>query len=46
VLASGRTTVAEHVQLLRHYDVQLLAEKVETQEDFTYYNPSCSLQGS
>jgi EAL and modified HD-GYP domain-containing signal transduction protein len=22
---------------LRHYDVQLLAEKVETQEDFTYY---------
>src|SRR5262249_3554163 len=37
VLASGRTTVAEHVQLLRHYDVQLLAEKVETQEDFTYY---------
>ena len=37
VLASGRATVAEHVQLLRHYDVQLLAEKVETQEDFTYY---------
>jgi len=37
VLASGRTTVAEHVKLLRHYDVQLLAEKVETQEDFTYY---------
>jgi len=37
VLASGRTTVAEHVQCLRQYDVQLLAEKVETQEDFTYY---------
>jgi len=37
VLASSRTTVAEHVKLLRHYDVQLLAEKVETQEDFTYY---------
>ena len=37
VLASGRTTVAEQVKLLRHYDVQLLAEKVETQEDFTYY---------
>jgi EAL and modified HD-GYP domain-containing signal transduction protein len=29
--------VAEQVKLLRHYDVQLLAEKVETQEDFTYY---------
>jgi EAL and modified HD-GYP domain-containing signal transduction protein len=37
VLASGRTTVAEQVERLRHYDVQLLAEKVETQEDFTYY---------
>jgi len=37
VLASGRTTVAEQVKLLRQYDVQLLAEKVETQEDFTYY---------
>jgi c-di-GMP phosphodiesterase len=37
VLASGRTTVAEQVELLRHYDVQLLAEKVETQEEFTYY---------
>jgi EAL and modified HD-GYP domain-containing signal transduction protein len=37
VLASGRTTVAEHVKLLRPYDVQLLAEKVETQDDFTYY---------
>jgi EAL and modified HD-GYP domain-containing signal transduction protein len=37
VLASGRTTVAEQVKLLRHYDVQLLAEKVETQEDFAYY---------
>jgi EAL and modified HD-GYP domain-containing signal transduction protein len=37
VLASGRAAVAEQVQLLRHYDVQLLAEKVETQEDFTYY---------
>jgi EAL and modified HD-GYP domain-containing signal transduction protein len=36
VLASDRTTVAEQVELLRHYDVQLLAEKVETQEDFTY----------
>src|SRR5262244_1494198 len=38
VLASGRTTVAEQVELLRQYDVQLLAEKVETQDDFTYYN--------
>jgi c-di-GMP phosphodiesterase len=37
VLASGRTTVAEQVELLRQYDVPLLAEKVETQEDFTYY---------
>jgi c-di-GMP phosphodiesterase len=37
VLASDRTAVAEQVELLRHYDVQLLAEKVETQEDFTYY---------
>ena len=37
VLASGRTTVAEQVEILRQYDVQLLAEKVETQEDFTYY---------
>jgi EAL and modified HD-GYP domain-containing signal transduction protein len=37
VLASGRTTVAEHVKLLRQYDVQLLAEKVETQDDFIYY---------
>jgi c-di-GMP-related signal transduction protein len=37
VLASSRTTVAEHVKLLRQYDVQLVAEKVETQEDFTYY---------
>jgi EAL and modified HD-GYP domain-containing signal transduction protein len=37
VLASGRTTVAEHVKLLRQYDVQLLAEKVETQDDFLYY---------
>ena len=37
VLASGRTMVADQVKLLRHYDVQLLAEKVETQEDFTYY---------
>jgi EAL and modified HD-GYP domain-containing signal transduction protein len=37
VLASGRTTVAEQVERLRHYDVRLLAEKVETQEDFTYY---------
>jgi EAL and modified HD-GYP domain-containing signal transduction protein len=36
VLASDRTTVAEQVELLRHYDVQLLAEKVETQEDFAY----------
>jgi c-di-GMP phosphodiesterase len=37
VLASGRTTVAEQVELLRQYNVPLLAEKVETQEDFTYY---------
>ena len=37
VLASSRTTVAEQVEILRQYDVQLLAEKVETQEDFTYY---------
>jgi c-di-GMP phosphodiesterase len=37
VLASGRTTVAEQVELLLQYDVQLLAEKVETQDDFTYY---------
>ena len=37
VLASGHTTVAEQVELLRQYDVPLLAEKVETQEDFTYY---------
>ena len=39
VLASGRRTVAEQVKLLRQYDVQLLAEKVETQEDFTIIKP-------
>lgn len=36
VLATDRATLAAHVQLLRQYDVQLLAEKVETQEDFAY----------
>jgi len=36
VLASDRTTLQEQVAILRHYDVQLVAEKVETQDDFTY----------
>ena len=36
VLAADRTTVEEQVALLRRYNVALLAEKVETQDDFTY----------
>lgn len=37
VLASDRATVKKHARLLQRYDVALLAEKVETQDDFTYY---------
>jgi c-di-GMP-related signal transduction protein len=37
VLALDRMAVQEHVVLLRQYDVKLLAEKVETQDDFKYY---------
>jgi len=36
VLALGRETLREHVRLLQKHDVRLLAEKVETQEDFEY----------
>ncbi|MGE3536443.1 MAG: EAL and HDOD domain-containing protein [Candidatus Tectimicrobiota bacterium] len=36
VLALERDALREHVQRLRHYNVQLLAEKVETQDDVTY----------
>jgi c-di-GMP phosphodiesterase len=34
ILAVDRSTLAEHVALLRQYDVKLLAEKVETYEEF------------
>jgi EAL and modified HD-GYP domain-containing signal transduction protein len=37
VLALGREETARHVEILREYDVKLLAEKVETQEEFEYY---------
>ena len=36
VLALGRETLREHVGFLRHHDVKLLAEKVETQEEFEF----------
>jgi EAL and modified HD-GYP domain-containing signal transduction protein len=36
VLAFDRPTLEQHVALLRHYEVHLLAEKVETQDDFLY----------
>jgi len=32
-----RKQVAEHVDLLKHFDVELLAEKVETHEEFEFY---------
>jgi len=34
--ALSREDIAEHVRLLRRYPVKLLAEKVETQDDFDY----------
>jgi EAL and modified HD-GYP domain-containing signal transduction protein len=36
VLALDRKTVAEHVEILRQYPVKLLAEKVETHEEFEF----------
>jgi len=36
VLALDRMAVQEHAALLRQYNVKLLAEKVETQDDFKY----------
>ncbi len=36
VLELGRDTVAEHVKILRQYPVKLLAEKVETHEEFEF----------
>jgi EAL and modified HD-GYP domain-containing signal transduction protein len=36
ILALDRTALQEHVTLLRQFDVKLLAEKVETQDDFKY----------
>jgi c-di-GMP phosphodiesterase len=36
MLAMDRHTLQEHVTLLRHYGAKLLAEKVETQDDFAY----------
>ncbi len=34
VLSMDRATLKEHVDLLRHHDLKLLAEKIETQDDF------------
>lgn len=36
VLALDRETLRQHCKVLRQYNVQLLAEKVETQDDFKY----------
>ncbi len=36
LLALDRDTLRKHVALLRQYDVRLLAEKVETRDDFEY----------
>jgi EAL and modified HD-GYP domain-containing signal transduction protein len=36
MLTMDRHTLQEHVTLLRHYGAKLLAEKVETQDDFAY----------
>jgi EAL and modified HD-GYP domain-containing signal transduction protein len=36
ILALDRAALQEHVTILGHYDVKLLAEKVETQDDFKY----------
>lgn len=36
VLELDRATIAEHVEILRQYPVKLLAEKVETYEDFEF----------
>jgi EAL and modified HD-GYP domain-containing signal transduction protein len=36
IMALDRAALQEHVTLLRDYDVKLLAEKVETQDDFKY----------
>lgn len=36
IMALDRAALQEHVTILRHYDVKLLAEKVETQDDFKY----------
>lgn len=41
VMALDRTQIGEHVRRLRHYPVRLLAEKVETQQEFDY----CHEQG-
>lgn len=37
VRALGREGVAEHVRRLKEFDVQLLAEKVETYEEFGFF---------
>jgi EAL and modified HD-GYP domain-containing signal transduction protein len=36
LMASDRSVLKEHVRELRRFDVKLLAEKVETHEDFEY----------
>jgi EAL and modified HD-GYP domain-containing signal transduction protein len=36
ILAQDRLALQEHVAVLRQYNVKLLAEKVETQDDFRY----------
>lgn len=36
LMALSREQLDEHVRLLREYDVKLLAEKIETQEEFEY----------
>ena len=36
ILAMTRMEVSEHVTILRKHDVKLLAEKVETQEDYVF----------
>lgn len=37
VMALDRDTIAAHVEQLRQYPLKLLAEKVETQEEFEYF---------
>ena len=41
ILALDHMALQEHVTLLRQFDVKLLAEKVETQDDFKYCRPTC-----